>query len=426
MFWCRRLLVGLRRNPARVLPFLWLLIPVALGGYVGGRQLWARHHFRAAERCLQGRQFAEARAHLTRCLAVWPTDVKTHFLLARTARRAGDYQEAGQHLERCEQLHGATRDIALERLLARAQRGDLDPRAENLLWSYVKEDDPDSSLILEALVQGYFHAYRLGEAITCLQRWLRREPDNVQALVWRGQAWEGLQDLPRAIADYRAALERDPEHFDARLRLAQALINADQRLDEAVDHLNQLRQRQPRNAEVLRSLASCRSQRGQGAEARALLDEVLAEDPRDVAALRQRGKLAFEQGQAAAAQGWLRRALEVDAHDYETWFALGQSLQQAGKEKEARQCLSRSEQIRADFQHLRELAAKAGEKPTDPAPRYQAGMICLRNGQEQEALRWFNGALQVDPNYQPARKALAEYSRRQANPAAQPPALSPE
>jgi Tfp pilus assembly protein PilF len=49
---------------------------------------------------------------------------------------------------------------------------------------------------------------------------------------------------------------------------------------------------------------------------------------------------------------------------------------------------------------------------SDPAPRVEAARICMRNGQEQEGLRWLFGALQINPNHQPAHDALADYYER--------------
>src|SRR6516162_7740495 len=51
--------------------------------YLIGRQLWADHHFRAAEEAMGRRDFDAARSHLALCLEVRPTDAEAHFLAAR-------------------------------------------------------------------------------------------------------------------------------------------------------------------------------------------------------------------------------------------------------------------------------------------------------------------------------------------------------
>jgi Tfp pilus assembly protein PilF len=49
------------------------------------------------------------------------------------------------------------------------------------------------------------------------------------------------------------------------------------------------------------------------------------------------------------------------------------------------------------------------ERPRDPAPRLEAAQIMLRNGQETEALYWFQLALQLDPTHRSTHRALAEF-----------------
>jgi hypothetical protein len=54
-------------------------------------------------------------------------------------------------------------------------------------------------------------------------------------------------------------------------------------------------------------------------------------------------------------------------------------------------------------------ALKSEKTPRDPEPHYQVGMVALRAGATAEALRWFNTALQEDPNHAPTHRALKEY-----------------
>ena len=49
---------------------------------------------------------------------------------------------------------------------------------------------------------------------------------------------------------------------------------------------------------------------------------------------------------------------------------------------------------------------------TDPAPRCETGTLLLRNGREQEGVRWLISALRNDPLYRPAHKALADHYER--------------
>ncbi len=50
--------------------------------------------------------------------------------------------------------------------------------------------------------------------------------------------------------------------------------------------------------------------------------------------------------------------------------------------------------------------------PEDPALHYTLGQLLLRGGQHQEGLRWLRNALRLDPQYAPARRALADYYQK--------------
>ena len=105
----------------------------------------------------------------------------------------------------------------------------------------------------------------------------------------------------------------------------------------------------------------------------------------------------------------LRRALQIAPNDHEVHYQLGLCLERAGKAEEARQHFERFKQIEADLVRLDLLLKDVVKNPRDPAPRREAGMICLRNGQLAEGIRWLQGALEVAPNDKATHAALADY-----------------
>jgi hypothetical protein len=65
---------------------------------------------------------------------------------------------------------------------------------------------------------------------------------------------------------------------------------------------------------------------------------------------------------------------------------------------------------------LLEKAVQAMVKtPADPAPRLEAGRICLRNGQVSEGLRWLYGILELVPNHKPTHQVLADHYESQGD-----------
>jgi tetratricopeptide (TPR) repeat protein len=405
-----RQLQRLWRSPRLAVVAGAVLVLLGLGVAVAAGTLWVEYHLRAARLALERRDFPRARAHLTRCLQARPNAPEVHFLAARAARRAGDADAAERHLSTCQRLGWVAEAVELERALLRAQRGEL-ARVEGYLLPGIRKDHPEAVLILEALAQGYLKTYRLGEALHCLDLWLQREPDCVPALVWRGEVKERRQQFTEAAAAYRRAVELDPDHDPARRHLAQVLLRADL-AEEALGHFEHLYRHQPGNPVVLLGLARCQRLLGRRDEARQLLEALLAGQPGHVETLSERGRLALETGEAAAAEDWLRKAVALAPYDRDALYLLYQCLLQRGRRDEAQSHLTRLEAIAADLQLLSELTRKIAAAPNDPALRHEAGLICLRNGQDQEGLRWLQSALQEDPNHRPTQQALAEYYGR--------------
>lgn len=381
---------------------------LVLGGValtIAGRWLWGEYHFRAGRQALERRDYAGGRGHLRKCLAVWPRGPATHLLAARAAVGVGAYAEAERHLDASEELGGERQAIRLERHLLDAQRGTLSPLAEELLHGRVGQSGPETGRILEALIFGYLYTYRLGEAQACLARWLALEPENAQALYLRGLVREGLQQLPEAGADYRRAVEIDPNHAAARQRLAEFLLHEGQGAD-AAEQFERLHSTRPDDPAVLFGLARAWRQVGKLAEARNLLDRLLADHPDHLGAVKLRGQVAFSDQDPARAERCYRKALQLDASDTEACYGMARALVARDRRKEADGFLERGRAIERDLAQLRELHEKIGREPGNAQLRYEAGLICLRNGQQDEGRRWLLSALRIDRHHQPAQRAL--------------------
>lgn len=397
----------------RVLLVFVLLAVIGLGGWLCLRWVQAELDLRAATEALDRRDLVTARARIEHCLRRRPTSALVHLLAARTARRGGDTVAAERYLTSAEQLGAAPEAIDLEKILTRAQVGDMAP-VEQLLHNAVTQGHPESVLILEALAQGYLATFQMSAAVAALDRWLVLRPDQVQALLWRGLAYERLRRAQDALADYQRAYQVAPENQEAKLQLAELLI-ALHRPSEARQLFEQMLTTRHGTSAVQRGLATCLRELGDGVQAVHVLDALLVEDPSDYRALSERGKLALEAGKLAEAEPLLRQALAVAPYEYQTIYALVQCLQQRGQVDQAKEWLARHDRLKADFDRLAEVTRIIQERPHDPAPRCEAGGIFLRTGQGQEGERWLLSSLQQEPFYPPAHEALAEYYLRRGD-----------
>ena len=143
------------------------------------------------------------------------------------AVEGGAFEDAKHHLDICQELGGSNDAIDLERMLLLVQQGDLSG-LDRSLKQRADQDSAETPLILEALAQGYLRTYDLRAALDCIRRLLERQPRHVQALLWHAQAMEHLNRRDEAAADYRQALQIDPDEKWARLSLGDVLLQRHQ------------------------------------------------------------------------------------------------------------------------------------------------------------------------------------------------------
>jgi tetratricopeptide (TPR) repeat protein len=400
-------------------PRVWVACGFLLGLSATGlalavRPLWAGYHFRAAQSDLACYHNPQAIRHLQVCLRVWPADADVLLMTARAARRARSYDEAERSLEKYQQARGLDEASSFEQLLLSAERS-VDQVA-GVCRHHVEQGHPDAPLILEALTRGYFRQYRLPEARFCLDRWLELQPENVQAVCLEGQLHlDYEQSRSTALESYRRAVQLDPDHEEARQGLAIVLLES-KNFTEAVKHLEFLRQRQPDNLRVRVGLAECHDALGQGAEALRLVDSVLAEQPQFQRALALRGRLLTNKGDYTGAEPYLRQAVALNPSDHQARYNLILCLHSSGKEDEVDRNKRELKQMEEDLLRFNEIVTRDMiQRPYDPALHCTLGQLLLRGGHREEGLRWLHSALRLDPQYAPARQALAEYNQQAEN-----------
>jgi predicted Zn-dependent protease len=396
---------------------LLIVILIGLGAGIAGSHLWAEFHYRSARQALERYRLGEAREHLEHCLQVWPSSFEVHLLAAQTARRVGDFEAADRHLARCQELRGAQApEVELEQTLIRAERGGMDS-VTPYLRSLVEQEHPATPLILEALAQGYMRAYRYGDAAMVVGLWQDRWPDDIQANLFQGYIREQIGPSTMAVACYRRVLELDPEHDEARLRLAGLLIE-EAMVPEALEHLEHLACKHPEDLYVQARLARCLLALGRPEEAEEKADQILAEHPQFRPAVSVKGASALALNRASEAERWLREALAMDAADYQTQYSLARSLRQQGKDQEAQTVEDRLAKLATDGQRIRKIIQEdINKSPNDPALRTEIGNILLRSGSDREGVQWLYSALKQDRTYAPAHRALADYFERIGEPA---------
>ena len=393
-----------------------LVVALAASGLVGlGVYYWPERYLHDARAALQRRDYESARVSLLRYLEARPNNPEAHLLLAQLERRANNYEEATRHLAACLRLGGPADAVELERALGDIQQGVYNAELDALCSKHLANPDADQYLILEALSQGLTKTYRLNEALICLNRMLVLQPDSPYAL--RRRAWiytqNERQDL--AEADYRHALEVDPEDCVARLGLAQILLNVQKKGGEAAEHFERLWSTRP-DATVTLGLAQSWRLAGRSKDARRLLDDWLRSHPGDAQALAERGQLAMDENALEEAVTLLRQAEANAPYLFDAHYTLFLCLTRMGRTAEAEACLVRMEQAKEEAKKAKEemaqLTWQLQQSPDDADLRCRIAQIFLRCG-EEEGLRWLLLNLQQHPNHRPSHLALADYYDQQ-------------
>ena len=403
----RRAMHACFRTRRKAVVSLVVLLAAAFVAWHAVRLTRAHYAVKRTEEALARYDFAAARAAAGSAAELSPRNPAAWLLAAQAARRDGDPAEAKNHLRAYKSLAGATSEWNLEDSLQHAQQGEIERDVYDLM-AKADAGHPATEQILEALAVGSVHVYQFDRAAFWVHHLLSRFPKNPVGRLIRAQMDDVLGKRDRAAVECRELLADFPDHAKAKALLAGLLYRAHQ-FEESADLYEELWQKRQDNLSALLGLARCRDRMGRADDARRLVRELEVRFPDNSEALLESGRFALSDGRPDDAERLLRQAVQLAPNDHEVHYQLGLCLESVGKAEEARYHFERFKQVEADLKRLDILLKAVVNNPRDPAPRREAGMICLRNGQPAEGLRWLNGALEVAPGDRETHALLADY-----------------
>jgi len=395
------------RSRRRALSSVVALAALGFAAWYGARLYLFHRDLGAAEEALAQYDFPATREKLRDCLAFRPRHPEALLLAARAARRDGALDEARAHLTRYYEREGLTAEWRLESRLQRVAEGRVEEDVEYLTTLVDTGGPATAEQILEALAEGSVTSYHE------LQRFwvgtlLNHFPKNPVGRLIRAQnaVIGGRHD--HAAEECRAILADYPRFVRARLYLAGVLYRS-QRYEEGAAAYEELRRTRPGDLEVTLGLARSLDRSGRTEEARPLVRELEGRHADNSEALLECGRFALKDGRPDDAERLLTRAVALAPNDPEVRFQLSACLERLGRTEESRVHLAEFKRIEADLRRMEQLQAEIAKAPKNPAPRREMGLICLRNGQDQEALRWLYGVLDTHPNDRATHEALANH-----------------
>ncbi len=387
----------------------------ALGAGLAIPPAWAWLQLRSAQAAMARFRPEQSRQAFASCAWIWGGLPSIRLQASRAAWQDGDPEAAITELRLAQRgMGGATDETAFEWALIRSAAGDMG-EFEEYLQKRADSSRTDAPVVWEALALGYLRVYRTLDAMTCLNFWLKRDPDNVRALDLRGQTYVAGKGVVRGSEDYRRVLEIDPTREATRWRLVDCLIGLGG-YDEAAASLEYLANGRADSGAVASRLARCYNMLGRTADARALLDAALAKNPNDGSGLRALGQVELVARRPDAAEPLLRRAAALLPNDYQAQQLLFQALQQQGKTEEAKAQIKITEEVRERAERVGELTSrKLAESPLDPALNYEMGKLLLESGSVEVGEQWLLTAVRLDPMHRLAHTALANLYEAQGD-----------
>lgn len=346
----------------------------------------------------------------------------------RLARRRGSLQSLSDALDRAEAA-GATW-IAKERSLSSALLGET-ASAEGMLVDLFNDVDIPVRDVCECLANGFLIQYRRDDATKLIARWKLEAPRDPSPDFILGR----IAVADRRRDDARVAFERaitlEPNYPAARYQLglldiaAQKLADALKQLELAAEGLETPVPAQVRIAETQRilgrlDLAKEWLERADAWEKGDLVDEAwkIVGENSEIGATAidmERGRLALVEDRYDVALAAFDRVLEKTPRQISVQVDRATALRKLGRLDESEEQIRRIQATREATARGDELMHRVEKSPRDPQPRFEMGKLLLEHVSERQGLVWLNSALAIDPDFEPAHRALWEHYSTHAN-----------
>jgi tetratricopeptide (TPR) repeat protein len=406
---------------------IWCLLIVALLAipvvwYTG---IMARRPLERARHEIALNHLDEAERSLEWAERISYRNPQVELLKARVARHRDAAGEMQSHLKRALALGADPQTVERERMLAKAQVGEL-TAIESDIGLWLAEPNSETDEICDAYANGLAALGRFSDAMQVLAAWQRDYPQDPRSDYRIGRIEEHLERYDQAEASYRKSLEKSADFFPARFSLGRTMLHQ-RRAAEALEQF-QLCWKMSRPEAALVEAAVALKALGRGEEARSLLIEVLAESPQRIdasyrtveeqpegfRAAAEYGRLESDAGRFAEALPWLQAALKDNPLDLNVRYSVGVSLRGLGRREEAEIEFEKVRAARERMGAATSLNSRVQSDPMDLEARLELGRLILENESERVGLYWIRSILSIDPDYPSAHKLLADYFARLA------------
>ncbi len=246
-----------------------------------------------------------------------PRDHRLLTQLGTAHMRAGHHDVASTLLERAVKLSGGASDVRAQLAYSRLASGDHSSAVEEL--NAVLAQNPDAlqagiTLIITHLKQrDYAPAVKIASGLS------RRNPKDTTLLNLLATAYIGVRDYGQARLHFERAIALDENFLTAQINLGK-VDRLEGKLDQALDHFQQLLNAHPDSTQLLIELARVQQARGQQGLAILALEKARAHDTRAIPPRLALAEIFIREKRNKRA---LQMALEAEAIDSQNLKVLG-------------------------------------------------------------------------------------------------------
>ena len=221
-------------------------------------------------------QYPDAAAAFTVCTTLWPEFAWPHFARGNVRLRQGRVAEAEADYTRALERRANWTDALMNRALARRARKDYAGAVADLTAALDRPEAPTRAYFLRSRIRTAA-GDKAGAAADAAEG-LKREPRDVSSWIARA-FWKLPTDPKGAVADYDAALAKNPRSADALKSKAAVLADRLNQPKEAVALLDRVLELHPYYTEARAARAVYAARTGAAERATADVGRVLVEEP---------------------------------------------------------------------------------------------------------------------------------------------------
>lgn len=401
------------KQPRKRRLFFLLIGLCAVTGLVWSMDLRTTIKCRQVRKLLAAGEIPPALELAEQVVAANPDCPECQFLLAKAARRAGDFAKASAALQLARDANYSPRKIAFEQVLAAAQSGQVKSVETELRHIFASDLQPDETEeIYHALALGHLAAFDVPEFLKCIDFWLAWRSEAVIPRQMKAELYARLGEHRSAADQFQAILTEHSDSLPARKGLGDSLL-ALNLPTEAEKELRVCYERDsgPQNA---LALAKCLVRIDQSDEARSLLEkfENTADRVTRAEILEELGRWYLDRQEVDQAFQFLHECIKIAPENFSAWHALSTAYAMEGQSEKARDALERSLASQQRAQRLFVVANELSHDPTSIVLRLEASDIMFQQGMDQDGVSWLRTVLQIDEQNPEAIQRLADYYRR--------------